>query len=180
MNSEKVLKLGATMLNIEEGVIGADSTDEKTRDLMMVALNNVISEIAEEYIPFLKSEKVVVSNGKLNYTAFEKSPRNIIKIKQGKKNVAFCRYVEHVSVNAEDGEVEVIYSYVPDKISFGEDIVIPPEISERTLAAGVAGEYALMSERYEECVNYDNKFMSGVKAAMRQKKERILPCRRWV
>lgn len=180
MESEDILKLSAVMLNMDESVVSEQSTDEKARSLLVTALNNVISEIAEEYVPFIRVEKVSVKDGKIPYTALQSPPMDVIKIKKGIRNLAFCRCVDGIVVNIEDCEVNVTYSYIPEKIEFGDSIGIPSEISVRTLAAGVAGEYALMTERYEECVNYDNKFISGIKASMRTKKERKLPYKRWI
>ncbi len=180
MDTVKVLELVADLLDMEKEIVSENSSDEKTLRLMVVALNNVISEIAEEYIPFIKSEKVVLLGGSIPYTAFSTSPQEIIKVKRGRKSLAFCSFANEIKLSAEDGEVEVVYSYIPEKCSFGDNIALPPELSLRTLAYGVAGEFALMSARYEECVNYDNRFISAVSSAKRRKKERKLPYRGWI
>lgn len=174
MKSQNIIELSAKLLNIEKFVIGEDK-DQKVIDLLVIALNNVLSEIAEEYIPFIKSEKLQTENGVITYDKFSERVKEIIstsgvKFNAGIKGVEFCV----------DGEYEIKYSYIPKKVEIDGEFDLPTSITERVLAYGVAGEYALMTERYSECVNYDNKFISGLKSAKRVKKERKMPFRGWI
>ena len=176
MKSQDIIELASKLLNIQKDVIG-DEQDAGVISLMTTALNNVISEIAEEYIPFIKSENAKCVDGQILYDTLSESVKEIIIVKKGSK-VKFKPLHKGIKLN-EDGEYEVTYSYIPKKIEFGDEIDFPAGVTERTVACGVAGEYALMCERYEECVNYDNKFLSGIKAVKRVKRERKLPYRGW-
>lgn len=178
MKTEKLIELSAKFLNIEKFVSG-EQKDQNVVSLLMTALNNVISEIAEEYIPFLKKEKVLVENGKILYSDLSQKVKEIVRVNSNKQKVSFSLFEKGIEVDA-NGEVEITYSYIPKEVELGEEIEFPVGVTERTVACGVAGEYALMSERYEECVNYDNRFLSGIKAVKRTKKERKLPYWRWI
>lgn len=179
MNTIEVVKLVCELLDIKEGDEDLP-TDQNTIDLMMVALNNVISEIAEEYIPFLYSETVDCDGQTIAYSTLSRPVREIIKVKHGKKKLGFCTFSEGVRLGEGIcGKVEVVYSYIPQRVNWMEDITLPPEISLRTLAYGVAGEFALISARYEECVNYDTRFINAINSARRKKREKRLPLRGW-
>lgn len=178
MKTEKIIELSAKFLNIEKYVSGEDK-DQKILSLLMTALNNVISEIAEEYVPFKKRERIEVQDGQVKYSDLSETVKEILNVKSGKEKLNFRLFEKGIEVDF-CGEVEITYAYIPKAVEYGDEIELPVGITERTVACGVAGEYALMSERYEECVNYDNRFLSGIKAVKRNKKERKLPYWRWI
>ncbi len=178
MKTEKIIELSAKFLNIEKYLLGEDK-DTKVLSLLTTALNNVISEIAEEYVPFKKRERIEVQNGKVIYSDLSETVKEILNVKCGKQKLSFNPFEKGIEVDF-CGEVEITYVYIPKPVEYGDEIEFPVGITERTVACGVAGEYALMSERYEECVNYDNRFLSGIKAVKRTKKERKLPYWRWI
>ncbi len=179
MKSEKVLELSSKLLNMKEDVISDQSSDPKALELMVTALNNVLSEIAEEYVPFLKTEEIVSETAEIPFLSLSETPKEILKVKTAGKTTKFELTQTGIKLKS-GGKIEITYSYIPQKVAYGEEFYLPVGITERTLACGVAGEYALMCERYEECVNYDNRFMSGIRSVSRSKKERKLPYWRWI
>lgn len=178
MEMKEILIMVCNMLDIDETVASENTSDKKTLSLLLRAFNNVISEISEEYLPFMHSEKVRSVNGVINFSTLEKRVQKVESIENEKgEKIKFSVGVNSVLIKGLDGEYLIKYSFIPDDVKFGETVEIPAQITKRALSYGVAGEYALMTERYDESVNYDAKFNTAMRIASRDKKERRLPYR---
>ncbi len=166
------------MLDIDETVANENSSDTKTLGLLLRAFNNVISEISEEYLPFMHAEKVTSINGIISFSALEKRVQKVESVENEKgEKIKFSVGLNSLSIKEKDGEYLIKYSFIPDDAKFGDSVDVPAQITKRALSYGVAGEYALMTERYDESVNYDAKFNTAMRIASRDKKERRLPYR---
>lgn len=182
MKINKILTMVAQMLDLDLGIVAVESTDKKTLALLVRAFNNVVSEIAEEYVPFVKETKVQSVDGEIDLSGVGEKVYKVVKVENEKgEKVRFCEKIDKIILkDKKSGEYRVVYSYIPSEIGFGESVEIPSVITERTLSYGVAGEYALMSERYDECINYDTRFNTALTSATRKVKERKLPYRGYV
>ena len=178
MEINNVLEKVASLLDLPDDVVSEESSDEKCLNQLVLAFNNVLCEVAEEYLPFYKTEKLVSFGGKIAYADFSE---RVYKIKgvsdQTDKKVKFKQKAEYLEV-VEDGEYEITYTYLPKEVEFGGTVDTPINLSERTMAYGVAGEFALITGRYDDSVNYDGRFSGAISASRRGVKERRLPYRR--
>lgn len=181
MKVNDILTKTAELLNLDTEIVAENSTDEKARDLMIRALNNVISEIAEEYIPFIAENVVHPTDGFIPYSALEKKVMKVISIRDERdKKISFKEKMHGITLKCGDKPCTVIYSYHPEEVGYGDEFIVPNCVSERTISYGVAGEYALISERFEECLNYDVRFNTAIAGDARRGKERKLPYRRYL
>lgn len=179
MEINKILSTVAEMLDLPSDVVSDVSSDEKCLSLLILSFNNVVTEIAEEYVPFEKSESIFSIGGMIPFYSFSEKVYKVKSILNDKgKKVKFTMGQKGVFVDGDQRSYTVNYTYIPKSVGYGESVDLPSHISERTISYGVAGEYAMIAGRYDDCVNYDTRFNSAINSAKRDIREKVLPVRR--
>ena len=153
------------MLGLDASIVSEPSSDEKTRDLLLSALNFVLFEISEQ-IPTYYKESLTSSEKLIPYTAFTKHLSIVKKVKRNGVKAKYLRGERGLIVEY-DGEYEIEYAYTPDNVSIDDEVILPPSVNIRTVSYGVSGEYALYVGRFDECESYDARFISALASAKR-------------
>lgn len=165
MTVKEILLNTCLMLGLDASIVSEPSSDEKSRDLLLSALNFVLFEISEQ-IPTYYKESLVSTDKLIPYTAFTK---HLSIIKKVQKNGVKAKYLrgERGLIVEQDGVYEIEYAYTPDNVSIDDEVVLPPSVSIRTVSYGVCGEYALYVGRFDECETYDSRFINALVSAKR-------------
>lgn len=182
MKLYEIIDIALTYLNLSDEikVIGLNRTPitNKKLKVLLRCANIIYSEIASDYMPLKAKETITVDDNIIKYSVFSKRIIDIVKILKDNQMVNFTLYPNYIEVNAE-GDVEVIYNYLPNEITLDDDIAYGIKLSPITFAAGVAGEYALVMNMYEEALAFERKFKEGIINNVSEKKSRYLKKRRW-
>jgi len=179
---KSIIETAAAMLDMKEISFSGSqviSNYDPTVIALVKCLNNVIEEIATEYVPFEAVEEVTLNNGKFNYASLQNQVFQIVKIEDDGSPCEFICYPTFAEVDTKRTKVKVRYYYIPAKVSV-TGTVNYPKLSARLLSLGVASDYALTVGRYEESVNYDKQYMYALQSAQRTRKPIRIKARRWI
>lgn len=156
------------------------SSDSDKVNRVKLCLNNVLEDIACDYINCVFQEKITMRAGqKFTFDLLEK---NIISVKKLIKNgneVDFTLYCDGISVK-EDGEYMICYNYLPavdlenDKIEY-----FSPRLTNRIVSYGVTCEYLLLEGRYDEAGLWESRYRDALKGLSRLKKNVKVKRRVW-
>lgn len=157
--------------------IGSDvAALERETEALVRCYNLVEAELALEYLPLYVRERVAVTDGAVRYSDLAK---RVIEIKQVTRGGASVRWsVGTECVFTENGEVEIVYSYMPVKKSLLDDCSYGAR-EERALVLGVVSEYQLVCGQYDSAVVWDRRYKDTLAALCRSRGGR-LKMRRWV
>jgi len=178
---KKILETAAALLDMSEVTFTGSnviSNYDPTVLALVQCLNNVLEEIATEYIPFVKTETVALTDGRAEYTAFDNQVAEIIKVNTMGRTCKFLCYPSYVEVDTKESSADITYHYLPDPVTVTGSVGYL-KLTPRLLALGLAADYALVVGRYEESVQFDKQYMYALQAAQRKGKEIIIPARRW-
>lgn len=179
---KSIIESAAAMLDMKEVTFSGSqviSNYDPTVIALVKCLNNVIEEIATEYIPFEAVESVTLSDGKFEYSTLANQVFQIVKIESDGSECDFVCYPTFAEVDTKCHEVKVRYYYIPAKVTVTGNVNYP-KLSARLLALGVASDYALTVGRYEESINYDKQYMYALQSAQRKRKAVTIKARRWI
>ncbi|MGI6701014.1 MAG: hypothetical protein ACOX3U_00880 [Christensenellales bacterium] len=168
-------------LNDEIKVTGADLTPLSNRKLRILlrCANIVYSEIASDYMPLKAKETLVAIDNKVAYQSFSRRVIEVVKVVKDGANIPFSAYPNYLEVNAQ-GEVEIIYHYLPQEISLDDEIEYGVGLSPTAFAAGIAAEYSLVNGMYDEAVAFDRKYREALIGGMSRSKSGYIKGRRWL
>lgn len=140
-------------------------------------LNNVRNEIATEYIPNVKIEKVKTQNGRVDYSSLSKNVIEILSVKDslGDK-LTFDAFDDYLLVSA--SEVEITYNASPEEVTYNDKF--SSTIPERVYAYGVIREFYFIQALYEDASIWEARFKNSLQALERKKTETVIPRRRWL
>ncbi len=179
---KSIIEKAAAMLDMKEITFSGSqvvSNYDPTVVALVECLNNVIEEIATEYIHFEATEEITLSNGKFDYASLQKQVFQIIKIEEDGAPCEFMCYPTFAEVETKCPKIKVRYYYIPDKVTITGSVNYP-KLNARLLSLGVASDYALIVGRYEESINYDKQYMYALQSAQRTRKSIAVKARRWI
>ncbi len=158
----------------------APTTDEqKEIDLFTRCLNLIIGEISCDYIPLVITEEIEVKNGVFEFENLSKIAVEILSIKDKSGNLVKAK-IYPAYTYLDNGKYTIEYSYVPDLLSFEDDVPsFYCRLHERVFAYGVAMEYCLLCSLYDEMQIWQTRFKDSLQIAMQKRSEKRLPKRRW-
>ena len=183
MEINKVIKQVATLLQLTN-VIDAnldnfenlDAQTKKDINLIISSINEVLSDVATEYIPLKASESITVSGGTFDLTTLENTFYKLHKVKTDKKYV-----VDFETLHIEDGTYTVEYYYLPEEYELSDDIEdFANTLTVYNLSYGVAGEFCLISGNYSEAEMWNGKFENCMEAIKKPHRVAQLKQRRWL
>ena len=186
MKVSEIIKNTAVFLGKEnvialtEGEFVEDKAQaEKDKTLLLKCLNLVIDQLSSEYVPFFKEESFVTDDGVIPFSDFSNKVievKGVYDQKGGKAD--FKNFSTHIKTVA--GEVKVEYCYVPANLTENSEIFLSNgRLTERIIAYGVASEYALSEQRYEEASMWDERFKQSLMTVLHPKNVRVRK-RRWL
>ena len=171
MTLREILKNTCILLEIEDTVVDED-THTDTR-LLVHSANLVLSQIAEQFIPYVAESEMAVVDDKIY---INKLPRKCYAIKcvyttQGTP-VEYRVIHDYIKVKGLSRAV-VSYKYLPEPYQLDDEVSLPTKLTERVLNYGIASEFAMIRQRYEECLKFDKKFTDGILSATRNEKATV-------
>lgn len=189
MTIKSILKTACIFLQKDELLsvqsldgIGTE-TDEQTKELshLLRCLNLVLSEIATDYIPLLKTETVSSTDGKILLSSLSKDVLDIVKV-ENKFMLSEPYKLFPGSIETIPGEVKITYSYEPAKLeSLTSEIEnFSGKLTDRLVAYGVAMEYCFICGLHDDASIWEKRFKDGLLIAARKKSAIRLPKRRWI
>ncbi len=162
------------------GVSVSTNAQKKELNILFRCLNLVYNEIATDYIPLIKTEKLSSNNGEILFSSLT---NNILDIKRIEDKygirVNYKLYPDRILTT--DGEVSLTYSYEPEELEDLESTMesFSEKLTERVCAYGVAMEYSFISGLHDDASIWETRFKDGLLIAVRKKSEIHLPARRW-
>lgn len=183
MKLYEILDIAIMYLGLEEELVvqGANRTslnNKKIKCLIRCA-NTIYSEIATDYMRLRHKEKIYAIDNRVSYQSFEKRIIDIEKIIKENKAISYTIYPNYLEVS-EDGELEIIYHYLPKELELDSEVAYNVCLAPTTFASGVASEYALVNNMYDEALVYERKFKEGMRANQHNKKSQTIKSRRWL
>ena len=174
MKIKDVVKKTAVLLDREDVAFFidngyADQNDSVKRDVaaFVTAVNFVINELATEYIPALKTERVTAVSGKVFFSALRYAVTEINKVEDENGNeVNFKVFPEYLSV--EGDTVYVSYVAQPSFSDLDEQVVYEESaLPLYVIAYGAAAEICMIQGRFDEAKEWKEKFEKGVSAIVK-------------
>lgn len=182
MEVNKVIKQVATLLQLTNVINAnfddfenADSQTKKDVNLILSSINEVLSDVATEFIPLKTSENITVSGGAFDLTTLSNTFYKLAKVHTNKKYS-----VDFETLIIENGSYKLDYFYLPEEYELDDDIEeFDSRLTVYNLAFGVAAEFCAISGNYSEAEMWNSKFVSAMENC---KKRRVasLKSRRWL
>ncbi len=183
MKVKEVVMLAAYNLGREDLAREASIVTHPTGELqsLLRCYNLVENEIALDYLPLKREDKVQISEGKGYYTALSCPPVELLSVKTaGGEKVNFTVYSAYFTVDRDEGELTVEYCYTPAEKGWQEESALGGKISARLLALGVTSEFCLSRGQFSEAAIWQKRYQEALRAASFRRARRRMRSRRWV
>ena len=158
------------------------SSENKAKtDLMLKCYNDTLFEVATEYYPVTKEEKI--KPGKILFSTLSEKPLRIKSVR-GQSGTALVFSVGEGYLETEKvaGELTVIYDYIPsEKPADGDFEYENTPLGKTVFCYGIAAEYCMIGGRYSEAGNWESKFKNAIAGIIQPKKRagKITTSRVW-
>ena len=191
-----VVELAAVYLQLEDvlattnftGTLNANTNPSVTVDalttrninLLIRCTSLVLGEIASDIMPLKTSESLSSSSGKILLSGLTAKVYKIISVKKDGSKISFKVYPTYIQIYCDDGTFEIEYNYLPSaKTTLTDNIdEVGNFVDLRTIAYGVASEYAYISGLFEEAKMWEEKFKNALDTKTKLKNY-YLKARRW-
>lgn len=154
---------------------------ENTTKLFKRCFDVVTDELAAEYYPLKDSQKFFAKGGKVAFSDFEKTPLSILNVSdENGKKCAYKFVNDYLSVKKE-GKITVEYTYRPkpcnmeDRAVYSESIIGP-----HVLCYGILSEFFMRRGNFSESEVWHNKYISGIKGRIAERRKLKISARRWI
>lgn len=148
-------------------------------DMLLVATNLILEEIACDYIPCYKIEEIVVRDNKYSISELSESLLAIRSIKDGKMQ-SVSHFVNGDYIVLPNGKFTIKYTYLPKRVNIDSDIIgFDRQLTDRVIIYGVVSEYYLMSGLYSEAELMRGKFESAITSASKKLTNIVMRGRVW-
>ena len=153
-----------------------DAQTQKDINLIVSSTNEVLSDIAIDYMPLKAKEHIVVENGVFDLTTLTKPFHKLIKVETSQQ---FRLFRENLFIR--DGVYDVVYTYLPEVYELGDSIDdFDSRLTLYALCYGVAAEFCLISGNYSESELWASRYDESMRAVMRSAGIPTLKNRRWI
>lgn len=191
MKIKDIVRLAAVFLQLDvneevfceeadTAFVQAEFNSDKRLKLLKDCTEFVLNQIATDYLPLKKTEKVFSEDGTIPYGEFARDMIEATSVKNScGQNVRFSHLPDGLFVG-ERGEMEVTYFYRPgEKTFFDEAETGSCKVTDRVVALGVAAEYSFVCGLFDEASMWDVRYKDSLKIAVRKKGAVTLRARRW-
>lgn len=169
MTAKDVLDEAGMFLR-EEKILNREPDDAG----LLRLVGSVVSEISSEYYP-LKAEEEAESGGEIPLASLSKRVRQILRVTRDGRAVEFS--LHPFCIRTVPGRVRILYHYEPAAVEEElSALELSPLLTVRAVALGVAAEFCLMHNLYEQAVMFDQKFRESL-AALAPRRGIRLPAR---
>ncbi len=146
-------------------------------DLMVRSVNLVINELADSFVPMIKTEKLSAENGKVYYSRFSESALEILSVTDADGREAGYEFsAEYLKTSADPAVVT--YKFLPPNYDLNDSAEFSKPVSARILAYGAAAEICLIERNFEESVCWRKRYADSV-AKLTCPKSFLSARRRW-
>ena len=182
MKVNDAIKLSCDFVNLPElksfvGTENGDDIQKAKLNALLRCLNMAYEEICTEFLPILKKEAIVTTNGEFYFSDLSQPLCAIISLKTADGgNIKYSLSSDHISF--EGDSAVLVYAVKPDELEFGDEakVLFP----ERVLAYGTAREFFLMQALSDEALIFENRFKESLENLVRKKAALIWPRRQWI
>lgn len=158
MTTKDILLMSAGIICDEEIDLGIAS---KKRAKLIDCANMIYGELTEEYLPLRNDEKLTADGGRIYYTAFSKSVKDVIAVYKDGVKIPFELFPLYLKCAAE-GEVDVKYVYHAEELTLDGDVLLPISVTPSVMATGIASEYFYRSGLIDEAVFYKTRYDNSI------------------
>lgn len=186
MKVKRVLSLAAENLGREDLVHALnDCAGEPSGELasLLRCYNLTENEIALDYFPLKKQERLTVFSGEIAFSRFSLAPVTVYGVQDKRmRPVPFeMRPARLLVVGQKDGdELTVTYSYSPREKGIDSCSEFGGKISARLLSFGVCFEFCLSCGQFSEAAVWEKRYREAIRAADTERRSLRLRARRWV
>lgn len=139
-------------------------------------LNLVRNEIASEFIPNVKVEKIKTNNGRVDFSNLSGQVIEILSVKDTfGNNLAFDNFDSYLTTS--NLTVEIKYNACPEELSLESEF--NTTIPFRVFVYGIIRESYFAQNLYEDANVYEQRFKNALQSLARKKSETVVPRRRW-
>lgn len=183
MKVKEVLALAAANLGREDlasAVSAADAAAEGELKTLLGCYNSVENEVALDYYPLVRTDRMEIAEGKIYYTMFSRSPVCIYGVRTSAgRALPYEKLSDRIETEKRRGPYLVIYSYAPAVKALGADVEADPRVSPRLLALGAASEFCLVTGKFREAELWESRYRDALRAVGRTRKKLAMRSRRW-
>ncbi len=182
---KEVVALAAANMGREDLVNDAETLEgEPSGELasLLRCYNLVENEVALDYFPLKRCERLSAEEGRIPYSSFSMAPVNVIRVENGAgRALAFELFPDHLCLSDGKGEEAIVtYAYSPAEKKWTEESAFSDgAISARLLAFGVAGEFCLSRGQFSEASVWEKRYQDALRAANTPCRRRAMRSRRW-
>ncbi len=185
MTVKEIIKTGASLLGRGEIVSYLDSGEDTDNvilanvNLMTRLVNLVISELADSYVPMVKTEEIATDGGKIY---FKDLSENFLSVKQitdtkGRK-IDYKIYNEYILVSRTAVILE--YNFAPSNYGLEDKIFYQEkDIPLRVIAYGVIAEFCITEGSFDEAVMWHKRYAESIEKLCLPTNKRVAQ-RGWV
>ena len=119
-------------------------------------------------------QNIVVENGQFDLDDLDEQFCKIKKLGDGKKFV-----VAGNQLVADNGEYQLLYSYLPEELDFDDEIEIYQNLSKYAIFYGICSEYLMILGDFSQSETYESKFENAMETAKSELKVINPKQRRW-
>ena len=162
-----------------QGIVEQVESDTLVQQLVK-CVNLVCDEVATEYFPVVQTQTVAVTNGEVDFSAFDNKVQGVVSVKdEWGKNVNFC-YSQYGLTNLDCNEASVRYRVAYQWTDFwGEVTFGSPQVSSRVVAYGVVAQYYFLCGNYDQAKAWSARFYLAL-AECKRGGHKVMPKRRWL
>lgn len=154
-------------------------TDQETVNTLLYCFNAVENELARNYIPLVRSEKMTSKNNKFYFSSFWFRPIKIKKVFADGKSVPFTVNGDHVYIEA--NAVDIEYEYAPSRKDIDGGSDYDENVAFGIIPFGMAEEYSYINGEAEAGEMWKGKYRDMIDNIQRTLPECAhIPPRRWV
>ncbi|MDR0462434.1 MAG: hypothetical protein LBG88_03865 [Christensenellaceae bacterium] len=151
------------------------SETSKNFSILFRCANLAVSCVACNYLECVAIQTFAVTDGKIDFTQFEKKCLKIKSVKVGGREIQYDLFMNRLTVP--NGKVTVEYAYVPYFTDAEQEIAtVAGRVDESVLLYGIMAEYAGISGFESEAKTYGDKFENLLLRSTRTGHVRVLPC----
>lgn len=155
-------------------IVGDDEIEEVNN--LIACYNITISELCGEFIPLVHKEDFTVTDNRIYFKDFEKTPLEIKSVYRSVIPVKYKVYPTYLAVNADRCTVEYVYRAKDAEALTEESELSGSIMPEKVIAEGVVAEALINLGMYKEAVMWRDRYENSVKnCLLKRKPEKIKP-----
>ncbi len=174
----------AEMLGIDKGVksyLQGESNPDGAEDVerLLRCYQTVENEIALDYIPLVREDVVVTTDGKIAFTSLTSTATRILCVEDEWGNsIKYKLFPDRLETAV--GKARITYAYAPAQKTISGTSEFKSSVSLRLFGYGMAAEYALASGELTAAGVWNIKYKDALRAAYRARPCKKIRSRRWI